>query len=1240
MSDLKTFQEQIEIYRKSASTRHSQLELAEAINLHKDELSKRLNAYKNPQGRVRPLACPYVQAIVRVLASWGAIGTQDQAKELLDLMECPHFSFNDWKVHPLSLLRAAPVPPMFSQSRAASTDSQRFDSSENKRPSSERPETYISLPRNRLFQPRSDEFNRLESLLFGTETQQKSSLIGLVGLGGIGKTQLAVQIAYRYENRFPAGIFWMSGTGVDLTVWQRHLAELGFNTGYLPADDNISDPENESRRARHIGHYLANHPDALLILDNVEEPNLIISALPPLAGRELACTILYTSRMRTAPPGGAICTVETLSKEEAFRLLLEATRPSLLPLVLAGSTDAEAEAVRTLCQRVGYLPLALVHLHKLLAQDQQMKLVQLSEARTKHGTLNIATRPYGDAEPLFAIFWLSWEKVHTDEARKLFKLASFFPEAESIPLWLLGLMAGLGESSDSFGPLGEARMELQELSLVEEALTGDRVRLHPLVREFGQSVVEDKNTLLTEVGQRLAAEFTDVNRLEQRAQNEGYWKCLERVQEVAIYSQLLGLASTKIIERVGHWLARESAVLGTGELWPAKIPGLFYQQLYNRSLEEGELLLASVTPRRWVRQVGSVGAEDRSLLRELKHPDTVTCVAFFPGDRILVTGCDDGAVRVWDVPSGKELLCLNEHIGSVTSVACSRTGHKIVAGFQDRKVRVWDGDTGQLLQTFEGGRIASVGFSSDGEKVAAASVEGIAWIWDVGTGAVVWKLVEEWDPHEGYSLTDIAFSPDGEMLATISTTGWVVLWDVITGYLLTELEGCRGETASISFSSDGEFLGCGSYEGAVIWDMKTEERLEAQFYPDSVLELASGSSITKPALMLDVLGPLVVHTEDEKVEVLFIESIKSGGSVQTFYGHRDRVTSACFSNDCSLIATGSKDHTARIWSLFKGGNDAFILGISMEKVQCLTFSHNGATALVGFSDEDGIGGVFLLDITSNEILKTFDEYSVRCVAFSRDDQKVAAGGFEGANVWEVKNEELLASLSNRDWRELFQHGLVNRLCFSSDNLRIAIGCSDGTVKIWDILSNRIVADLSKHQRGVEYVQFSSDGSILVTGSYDGTVYLWDGFNYSCLAMLKNHTEDVTSMCISPDDQCVAIGTRNGTVSVWWLKSAKLQMEMKIHESEITGMSFSPSGGLLITCNRDGQVYFWAPGHLYANHPVGLYMAPYPIEAIHWQNLKHILLADRGGLQLRPHFYNLVLEGVWEEDLWNFNYPEL
>ena len=181
----------------------------------------------------------------------------------------------------------------------------------------------------------------------------------------------------------------MPATGTTAFDWQKPLAELAEKTEYLPANDDPSDRENEARRARHLCRYLASHRDALLILDNVEEPSLVTSALPALAGGEVACTLLYTSRNTAAPPGVIPHVVEQLPEEGALCLLLETTRLSLLSEVVTGSQSAEAKAAREICRTVGYLPLALMHLRGLLARDQQMSLDHLNEVLKQRGVLDL-----------------------------------------------------------------------------------------------------------------------------------------------------------------------------------------------------------------------------------------------------------------------------------------------------------------------------------------------------------------------------------------------------------------------------------------------------------------------------------------------------------------------------------------------------------------------------------------------------------------------------------------------------------------------------------------------------------------------------------------------------------------------------------------------------------------------------------------------------------------------------------
>ena len=104
VAELERFRLKVREYRLLVN--RSQGDLAAYLNLDYTELSNRLNAHKNTR-----LSHQNVRTIVRALAHWGAITTQAQAAELLDLMDCPYFDPVDLQASPLSKLRAiAPQP--------------------------------------------------------------------------------------------------------------------------------------------------------------------------------------------------------------------------------------------------------------------------------------------------------------------------------------------------------------------------------------------------------------------------------------------------------------------------------------------------------------------------------------------------------------------------------------------------------------------------------------------------------------------------------------------------------------------------------------------------------------------------------------------------------------------------------------------------------------------------------------------------------------------------------------------------------------------------------------------------------------------------------------------------------------------------------------------------------------------------------------------------------------------------
>ncbi len=1108
------------------------------------------------------------------------------------------------------------------------------------------PTSYLPFMRNNLFQPRPGEFEDLEKMLLPSGTARQPvrvGLVGVTGMGGIGKTQLAIEFAYRYQERFPGGIFWMAATEHTLFDWQRHFAELASNADYLPADDDLSHPENERRRARHLCRYLAQHADALLILDNVEEPELVTSALPALAGSDVRCAILYTSRVTSALHDVRLHHVEHLPPDAALRLLLETTRPQTWAAIAAGQESAETRAARGVCERVGYLPLALVHLRGRLAQDEQATLVRMDQALRQGKLASLK-------QVLFETFRWSWERVHDEVARRLFLLSCSFPEATPISLWLLGLAAGLGENAESFEPLGEACLQLQAANLFER-LSGEQVRLHPLVREFGRRLVAEDGdtgeTLLKEAGEQLTSEFEDLNKLERRARRAGYWGCLEQVRSAREYAELLLTEKAERLEQVERWLDRESYVLADGRWWPQVLPGLFYQQLSNRALEVGTPLPAGEVPACWLRQTGQVGAEDRSLLRIYAgHTGRVRSVAFAPDGSRVLTGSGDSTARLWETASGKLLATLADHTDSVKSVAISPDGSRVLTGSRDGTAQLWETASGKLLTTLAGhtGGVKSVAFAPDGSRVLTGSYDGTARLWETASG----KLLATLAGHTS-RVRSVAFAPDGSRVLTGSDDSTARLWETTSSKLLVTLVGHTEWVRSVAFSPDGSRVLTGSYDGtARLWETASGKLLatlaghtsrvrSVAFAPDGGRVL-TGSDDSTARLWETASGKLLAtvvgHTGGVKSVAFSPDGSRmltgsddstarlwetaSGKLLATLAGHTGRVGSVTFSPDGSRVLTGSDDSTARLWETTSSKLLATEVG-HRDWVGSVAFSPNGSRVLTGSDDSTAR----LWETASGKLLATLAGHSsgVGSVAFSPDGSRVLTGSDDStARLWETTSSKLLATLADHT-------GGVKSVAFSPDGSRVLTGSGDGRARLWETTSSKLLATVAGHSSGVESVAFAPDGSRVLTGSGDSTARLWEMASGKLLATLAGHRGGVGSIAFSPDGSRVLTGSRNGTARVWEMASGRLLATLAGHAGVVGSVTFAPDGHLVMTCDQHGRVLLWRASGADMGSLLGMYVATYEVGTVYWQDNTHVIVADKGGPHFRPHFYQLKLEGM-------------
>ncbi len=296
------------------------------------------------------------------------------------------------------------------------------------------------------------------------------------------------------------------------------------------------------------------------------------------------------------------------------------------------------------------------------------------------------------------------------------------------------------------------------------------------------------------------------------------------------------------------------------------------------------------------------------------HDAAVGAVAFAPDGLCLVSGCDDGIIRVWNRATAAEVRQLKGHRGRISSLSFSPDGTILASGSGDQTVGLWDVATGKLLQRCQGhdGWVRSVQFSPDGKTVASASFDETVRLWDAATG----KELHRFEGHEA-PVSAVAFAPDGKSLASCDHDNVSRIWDVATGKPIRSLpKQNRGELTGIAVCGGGRLLVTGAAHGySSIWNSETGELLQRLSIGGTVLSLTA-SPDGKLFLAGSGDGNLHLFEVASRQCVLTFPGYQGEWNPLNFYpttGLATAIQTVAFSSDGSWIAAGTKDGRVRLW---------------------------------------------------------------------------------------------------------------------------------------------------------------------------------------------------------------------------------------------------------------------------------------------------------------------------------------
>ena len=351
------------------------------------------------------------------------------------------------------------------------------------------------------------------------QQNHRVAVSAIAGMGGVGKTELALQYAMKYQPTYPAGICWLSARGVDVAT---QIVQFGRSLLDLNPPEDVELVEQVTFCWRHW-----QSGEVLLVFDDVTDYAAIKPYLPPSNAPRFK--VLITTRLRL---GASVNRLELEVLDEAAALAL------LEPLVGSDRIQLEQDCTQQLCTQLGYLPLGLELVGRYLARKPDLSLaVMLQRLQSKRLAIRALCQTDADMTAqagVVAAFELSWETL-SESARPLGYLLSLFAAAP-IP-WSLVEQCLVDQDPET---LEETRdSELLNLHLLQRTNPGT-YRLHPLIRDFFQTKLVQSphpDVLKRRFCQMLAEFAQQVHQVPTRKQILAVAPAIPHVAEVATLLQ-------------------------------------------------------------------------------------------------------------------------------------------------------------------------------------------------------------------------------------------------------------------------------------------------------------------------------------------------------------------------------------------------------------------------------------------------------------------------------------------------------------------------------------------------------------------------------------------------------------------------------------------------------------------------------------------------------------------------------
>ena len=533
------------------------------------------------------------------------------------------------------------------------------------------------------------------------------------------------------------------------------------------------------------------------------------------------------------------------------------------------------------------------------------------------------------------------------------------------------------------------------------------------------------------------------------------------------------------------------------------------------------------------------------------HHDWIRALIFSPDGQHLASASDDGVINIWQLPDLTCMPPLTGHVGRVLSLTFDPTGQYLFSGGEDGYLRVWDWQHHRLIARWQAHNdwICSIALSSDGQTLASAGKDRVINLWHPQTYEHQGTL----HGHQG-TVWSLVFSPKEPILLSAGSDRSIHIWDYQGQKLVKHLHGHHDAVFALQFSTDGRYLASGGADQHIrLWDM---ERCTPHY------TINAHTHWIRSLLFCHATHDLISISSDRSLRVW---EVMGGRLRHQIQGHDGVVWDLAIStNDHTLISCGEQQPVT-IWELGPEPRHGYGLPDETKDCKAIAYSPHGHVLAIAKAHtiqlwplQEGQPQTYLNDAQG----------WIRAISFSPDGQWIAACGEDhGIYVWE-RTTGLLRHCYHG------HHGWVWSLAWSPDSRYLASGGDDHTIRLWSPDQSTPIALLTGHQNSIWAIAFSPDGQRLVSGCDDHTIRIWDHTTGYCQRIITNPDGQVWAVDWHPHGHWIATGGPSTNVYVWDATTGQPYQCLSGHVGRVRSVRFRQDGSRLFCGNGNATISVW------------------------------------------------------------------